>query len=87
MRTLNETLSDLGYIAEPDPQHRDGVKMILAMPGRVEVFRGRAGEVWEWLRRCPTCALRGFTEDDCECGGTGVRPYFQPAEQAQRGAA
>lgn len=73
--TLNETLADLGYRAMRDPANQPGVKMILAK-GDVEVFRGRADEVWAWLRQCPGCEFRGYTEESCTCGGTGERAYF-----------
>jgi hypothetical protein len=44
-RTLNEVLEALGYTTEPAGDH--GTKRILR-EGE-EVFRGRAGEVWDWL--------------------------------------
>ena len=86
-KTLNEALADLGYRSSSDPCNRVGVKMILAA-GDVEVFRGRAGEIWTWLRKCPDCEFRGYIEPTCSCDGTGVRSYFRVHDQqAGRGAA
>lgn len=83
-RTLNEVLADLKLRALDDPQGRPGVKMIVTWPRQREVFRGRPAEVWAWLRGCPTCELRGYSDDDCECGGAGVRSYFQQVDSVER---